>query len=221
MDNELFKNVDSYIASRVALEDEALQLAKASIIAANISDMSISAVQGKMLQVFAAACNANRILELGTFFGYSTIWLARALPSNGKLITLEYDAYYAECARKNIDVAQLSNIVDVRIGQASNILQSMIDTKEQPFDLIFIDADKRPYLDYFKLAIKLSRPGTFIICDNVIRNGTVLDETTTDEKVIGVQLLNDYLSSCHNVVATILQTIGAKEYDGMVIAVVK
>jgi len=221
MDNEIFKSVDEYIAFRVAKEDTALQKTSTSVREANVADISISPVQGKMLQVFAAACSAKRILELGTFFAYSTIWLARALPLNGKLISIEIDEHQTALAQKNIDNAQLSHLVELRTGKAIDILQEMINSDEPPFDLIFVDADKPPYLEYFKLAIKLSRPGTIIICDNVIRNGAVLDENATDEKVMGVQRLNNYLITCNDVVATILQTVGAKEYDGMVMAVVK
>nr|MBK9652494.1 O-methyltransferase [Bacteroidota bacterium] len=221
MDNEIFKSVDEYIAFRVAKEDTALQKTSTSVREANVADISISPVQGKMLQVFAAACSAKRILELGTFFAYSTIWLARALPLNGKLISIEIDEHQTALAQKNIDNAQLSHLVELRTGKAIDIFQEMINSDEPPFDLIFVDADKPPYLEYFKLAIKLSRPGTIIICDNVIRNGAVLDENATDEKVIGVQRLNNYLSTCNDIVATILQTVGAKEYDGMVMAVVK
>ena len=221
MNNEIFKSIDEYIALRVANEDTALQQTSTSISEANVADISISPVQGKMLQVFAAACSAKRILELGTFFAYSTIWLARALPLNGKLISIEIDEHQTALAQKNIDNAQLSHLVELRTGKAIDILQEMINSDEPPFDLIFVDADKPPYLEYFKLAIKLSRPGTIIICDNVIRNGAVLDENATDEKVMGVQRLNNYLITCNDVVATILQTVGAKEYDGMVMAVVK
>ena len=221
MENELFKCVDAYIALRVAKEDTALQQTSTSIREANVDDISISPVQGKMLQVFAASCIAKRILELGTFFAYSTIWLARALPSNGKLISIEIDQHQTSLAQKNIDNAQVNHLVELRTGMAIDILQQMVINNEPSFDLIFIDADKPPYLEYFKLALKLSRAGTIIICDNVIRNGSVLDEYNADEKVIGVQRLNNYLSSCHSVVATIWQTVGAKEYDGMVIAVVK
>ncbi|MBL0050113.1 MAG: class I SAM-dependent methyltransferase [Bacteroidetes bacterium] len=155
------------------------------------------------------------------FFAYSTIWLARALPLNGKLISIEIDEHQTALAQKNIENAQVNHLVELRTGMAIDILQEMINSDEPPFDLIFVDADKPPYLEYFKLAIKLSRPGTIIICDNVIRNGAVLDENATDEKVMGVQRLNNYLSTCNDVVATILQTVGAKEYDGMVMAVVK
>lgn len=221
MNNEIFKSIDEYIALRVANEDTALQQTSTSISEANVADISISPVQGKMLQVFAAACSAKRILELGTFFAYSTIWLARALPSNGKLISIEIDEHQTALAQKNIENAQVNHLVELRTGMAIDILKEMINSDEPPFDLIFIDADKPPYLEYFKLAIKLSRPGTIIICDNVIRNGAVLDENATDEKVMGVQRLNNYLITCNDVVATILQTVGAKEYDGMVMAVVK
>jgi predicted O-methyltransferase YrrM len=216
----VFEKVDHYIASFTANEDDALLYATAEIKKENLPDQSISPVQGKLLQVFAKSCNAKRILEIGTFGAYSTIWLAKILPADGKLITIEFDAKHAEVAERNIAHAALNNLVEIRTGKAQEILTAMIEHGEPAFDLIFIDADKPPYLEYFQMALKLSRPGSIIICDNVIRNGKVLDENTTDEKVIGVQRLNRYLQDCKEVTATILQTVGAKEYDGMVIAVV-
>ncbi len=166
------------------------------------------------------ACNAKKVLELGTLGGYSTIWLARALPKNGKVITIEVDKHHGEVAQKNIDNAGLSQKVNLKIGKALDILPQIIAENEEPFDMIFIDADKPPYTEYFDFALQLSRPGTLIICDNVIREGKVLDNNTTDEKVQGVQRLNKMLSENKKVTATILHSIGVKEYDGMAIAVV-
>lgn len=220
MESSVFEKVDHYIASLTANEDEALTHATAEIRRAGFPDQSISPVQGKMLQVFARSCNAKRMLEVGTFGAYSTIWLARTLPADGKLITIEFDAKHAEVAQRNIDHAQLNHVIEMKTGKAMEILNTMIEEGEPAFDFIFIDADKPPYLEYFRMALRLSRPGSVIICDNVIRNGKVLDENSTDEKVIGVQRLNCYLKDCKEVTATILQTVGAKEYDGMVIAVV-
>lgn len=220
MTASLFEKADGYIAALTAQEDEALLQTTARIRQANLPDQSISPVQGKMLQVFAKAVAAKRVLELGTFGAYSTIWLARALPADGKLITLEYDEHHARVARQNIEAAGLSDRIELRKGSALDRLREMIDGGEPAFDLIFIDADKPPYLDYFQLALKLSRRGSMIICDNVIRAGKVLEENTADEKVKGVQRLNRFLKDCTEVTATILQTVGAKEYDGMVLAVV-
>lgn len=168
----------------------------------------------------AAACQAKKILELGTLGGYSTIWLARALPAGGKLISLEYEERYAAVARRNIELAGLSDRVEIRTGKALDLLPQLIAQNEGPFDLFFIDADKPPYTEYVQYALKLARPGSIIICDNVIRQGGVLDTNSGDDKVKGVQRLNAFLSHCKNVSATILQTVGTKDHDGMAIAVV-
>ena len=169
----------------------------------------------------ALLCNAKKILELGTLGGYSTIWLARALPPNGKLITVEFDKHHAEVAQQNIHKAGLENKVDIRVGKAIDILPELIKNNEGPFDMIFIDADKPPYTEYFQYAVQLSRPGTLIICDNVIREGKVLDKNETDEMVKGAQRFNEMLGKNQHVTATIIQTVGLKEHDGMAIAVVK
>lgn len=220
MEHSIFEKADNYIGALLAPEDEALVQATALIEKEKLPNQSISSVQGKMLQVFAKACNAKRVLELGTFGAYSTIWLAKALPENGKLVTIEFDETYAKVAQQNIDNANLSHIIDMKIGKASDILNEMLKNNELPFDLIFIDADKPPYAEYFQMALKLSRKGSIIICDNVIRNGKVLDENSNDEKVKGVQRLNKFLKDCKEVTAIILQTVGTKEYDGMVLSVV-
>ncbi len=221
MDNTLFEQVDQYIGHLLAPEDKALIDTTASTEAAQIPLISISPVQGKLLQVFARACNAHRILELGTLGGYSTIWLARALPAGGKVITLELEPTHAAVAQKNIDNARLADKVEIRVGRAMEVLEQMIASGEAPFDLVFIDADKPPYKEYFQLALRLSRQGTIIICDNVVRNGSILETGHNDERVTGVQRLNEYLGQCREVTATILQMVGMKEYDGMAIAVVE
>ena len=220
MNTQLFADVDDYISTRLAPEDDALKQTLKSLEDNGIANISVSANQGKLLQVFAAACGAKRMLEVGTLVGYSTIWMARALPKDGKLITLEYDTLHATLARQNIAHAGLADKVELREGKAMDLLQEMVKNGEGPFDLIFIDADKPPYREYFELALQLARPGTIIIADNVIREGKVLDADTTDERVNGVQRLNDYLATCTRVTATILQTIGTKEHDGIVVAVV-
>ena len=220
MNTDIFAQVDAYISNLLATEDEALKNTLQSLDAEDLPQHSVSANQGKFLQVMMITCNAKRVLELGTLGGYSTIWLARALPEDGKIITVEVDQHHGDVAQKNIANAGLSNKVDLRFGKALEILPQLIAEKNEPFDMIFIDADKPPYTEYFELALQLSRPGTLIICDNVIRDGQVLENDTTDEKVQGVQRLNKMLSENKNVTATILQTVGVKEYDGMAIAVV-
>ena len=220
MNQKLFTQVDNYISNLLALEDQVLTDTIESLDIEGIPQQSVSANHGKFLQVMMIACNAKKVLELGTLGGYSTIWLARALPDLGKVITIEVDKHHGEVARKNIDSAGLSQKVDLRIGKALDILPEIIAENGEPFDMIFIDADKPPYTEYFEYALKLSRPGTLIICDNVIREGKVLDTNSTDEKVKGVQRLNKLLSQNTQVTATIIHTVGVKEYDGMAIAVV-
>jgi caffeoyl-CoA O-methyltransferase len=220
MHRELFDAVDDYIADLLAPEDNVLKDAHKSMKNSPLYGADISANQGKFLQVLAKMVNAKKILELGTFGGYSTIWLGRALPINGHLITIEFDAEYAQIAHQNIIKAGLDPIVDIKTGKAIDILPQLYAEELAPFDLIFIDADKPPYAEYFEWAIKLSRPGTVIVADNVIRGGKILNADGDDEKVRGVQRLNKMLAGNKQVTATILQTIGGKEHDGMVIAVV-
>lgn len=214
--HEIFGRTDTYISDLLAPEDEVLKGTIRSIDAAGIPQMSVSPNQGKLLQVLALMANAKRILELGTLGGYSTIWMARALPEDGQLISLEYDPAYAAVAQQNIRAAGLDKIVEIKIGKALDVLPTL----EGPFDLIFIDADKPPYTEYFEWALKLSRKGTIIVADNVIRESKVLDANTDDEKVAGVQRFNQALSRNTQVTATILQTIGVKDHDGIAIAVV-
>jgi len=220
MNKKLFESVDQYINNLLVPQDDALTATEASIIEARIPTISISANQGKFLQILARLVNAKKILEIGTLGGYSTIWLARALPANGQLITLELDVHHAAVAQKNIDSAGLTSIVEIRIGKALDTLPEIKEEGIAPFDMIFIDADKSPYTEYFEWALKLSRPGTLIIADNVIREGKVLDENSSDEMVMGVQRFNNMLAINTEVTATIIQTVGAKDHDGMAIAVV-
>ena len=217
INQSLFEAVDQYIGLLLAPSDDALLTTEQSIIETGIPQISVSPNQGKFLQVMAQLCRAEKILELGTLGGYSTIWMARALPENGRLISLEVDPLHASVARKNIERAGLSSKVEVRVGKAIEILPEL----QGPFDMIFIDADKPPYAEYFQWALRLSRPGTLIITDNVVREGRVLNPSDTDERVQGVRRFNQLLSETKEVSATIMQTVGAKEYDGMAIAVVK
>jgi predicted O-methyltransferase YrrM len=220
MNADLFKKVDDYISGLLAPEDAVLTETIESLDRENIPQISVTANQGKFLQILLMLGNAKTVLELGTLGGYSTIWLARALPEDGKVISLEIDENHARVARQNIEKAELTHKVEVRVGKALDLLPPMADNGEGPFDMIFIDADKPPYAEYFQLALTLSRPGTLIICDNVIRDGKVLDAQHPDERVQGVRRLNQLLAETPQVTATILQTVGPKDYDGMAIAVV-
>jgi len=220
MNNDIFSSVDDYIAGLLNPADEALTKTEASIENENIPPISVSPNQGKFLHVLAKLCQAKKILEIGTLGGYSTIWMARALPKDGRLITLELDQHHATVAARNINNAGLGNIVDIRVGKALDLLPAIEAEKAGPFDMIFIDADKPPYTEYFQWALKLSRPGTLIVADNVIRDGKVLDPENTEPMVKGAQRFNQALSANTAVTATIIQTVGAKEHDGMALAVV-
>jgi caffeoyl-CoA O-methyltransferase len=220
MSKKLFKSVDKYIGGLLGEEDGALKSARKSVKNTTMPGANVSANQGKFLQVLARSNNSKKILELGTLGGYSTIWLGRALPHDGRLVTLELEQANADIARENITKAGLDPIVDIRVGKALELLPAIEAEGIGPFDMIFIDADKPPYVEYVEWAIKLSRPGTLIVADNVIRDGKVLSNNSGDEKVKGVQRLNKMLSENKQVTATIIQTIGSKEHDGMAIAVV-
>lgn len=216
----IFSQVDDYINALIAPEDKALTDTIASLDAEGIPQISVSANQGKLLQVLMAACGAKTVLELGTLGGYSTIWIARALPVGGKVVTIELDAHHASVAKRNMTNAGVIDKIEVRIGKGLDILPELIKEQHPPFDFIFIDADKPPYTEYFEYALQLAHKGTVIVCDNVIREGKVLDPTATDERVTGVQRFNNMLSQNTRVTATILQTVGAKDHDGMAVAVV-
>jgi predicted O-methyltransferase YrrM len=220
MNATIFEQVDTYIKNLVAPEDSALKHAIESIQQEGMPQISVSAVQGRFLQFLVQLSKSRRILELGTLGGYSTIWMARALPENGKIISVEIDPHHAKVAQQNINAAGVSSKVEIRIGTAMGILDEMIRSKTEPFDLIFIDADKPPYPEYFQRALQLSRSGTVIICDNVIREGKVLDPHSGDENVKGVQRLNEMLSQQKGITATIVQTVGSKEHDGMALVLV-
>lgn len=216
----IFRDVELYISNLLAQEDDVLKQVLKNNTAAGLEPIHISPIQGKLLQILAKSCRAKTILEIGTHGGYSTIWLARALPESGKVMTIEIDSDNAALAKKNFKLSGVDEMIEVRIGKALDVLQELQNDDLPPFDMIFIDADKPPYAEYFDIAIRLSRPGGIIVADNVIREGKVLDENSSDEKVQGVQRLNKMLSKSTAVAATILSTFGLKEYDGMVVAVV-
>ena len=221
MNQQLFESVDQYISQLFHDEDDCLKTTEESIIQSGIPQISVSPNQGKFLHILAKLCNAKKILEMGTLGGYSTIWMARALPENGKLVTVEIDKKHADVAQQNFYRCGLAEKIEIRLGKAIDILPQLKAEGAGPFDMIFIDADKPPYTEYFKWALQLSRPGTLIIADNVIREGKVLLGEDPDEMVSGVKRFNKFLSQCTDVTATIFQTVGAKEHDGMAIAIVK
>jgi predicted O-methyltransferase YrrM len=220
MTPEQWTAVDHYFANLLVPPDPALEAALQASAAAGLPPIQVAPNQGKLLQLLAQARGARRILELGTLGGYSTIWLARALPAGGCLITLEMDPKCAEVARANIARAGLAAVVEVRLGRALDILPQLVAEGRGPFDLIFIDADKSRNPDYFPWALKLSRRGTLIIADNVVRKGAVTNATSNDPNVQGVRRFNELLAADPRVSATAIQTVGSKGYDGFVLALV-
>ena len=220
MNQTAVEQTDQYIARLLAPADPVLEATEQSILDAGIPQMSVSANQGKFLQLLARLCRAERILELGTLGAYSTIWMARALPESGRLVSIELNPDYAEVARQNIARAGLGDKVDIRVGKGLEVLPQLEAEGAGPFDMVFIDADKPPYCEYFRLALRMARPGALIVADNVIRNGQVLDPDSPDERVQGVQRFNEMLAAEPRVTATILQMVGSKEWDGMALAVV-
>lgn len=217
---QLWTSVDQYLASLFLPADAVLDAAVKASDAAGLQPIAVTPIHGKFLHLLARIHNARKILEIGTLGGYSTIWLGRALPAEGRLITLEADPKHAEIARANIARANLSSAVEVRLGRAQETLPKLIDEGVGPFDMIFIDADKTGYPDYFGWSLKLSRRGTLIVADNVIRKGAVADQSSTDANVQGVRRFNALVAADKRISATALQTVGAKGYDGFTIALV-
>jgi predicted O-methyltransferase YrrM len=220
MTEELWTAVDRYLGDLLAPADSALEAALAASAAAGLPAINVSPVQGKLLHLLARAIGARNVLEIGTLGGYSTIWLARALPEGGRLISLEADARHAEVARANIARAGLQGIVEVRLGMALDTLPGLATERREPFDFVFIDADKPNNPAYFDWALKLSRPGSIIIVDNVVREGDVIDADSDSSTVQGVRHVLERLAAEPRVSATAIQTVGAKGYDGFAIALV-
>ncbi len=213
-------HIDRYLASQLAVHDEALDAALAESSAAGLPEIQVSPTHGKLLHLLARAANAKRILEIGTLGGYSAIWMARALPPEGRLVTLEFDPKHAEVARRNLARAGVADRVEIRIGAALETLPRLAEEKAGPFDLVFIDADKQHNPDYFAWALRLARPGTFIVVDNVVREGSVLDATSEDASVRGTRRVLDAMAREPRVTATAIQTVGLKGHDGFAIALV-
>ena len=220
MTYEQWTSVDQYISRLFDLDDAILQQALVDSEAAGLPSIAVSPPQGMLLMLLGRAVAARNILEIGTLGGYSAIWLARGLAENGRLITLEYSPLHAEVARANIDRAGLTDRVEVRVGPAQSTLPQLAAENPEPFDLIFIDADKPGYVEYLQWSLRLSRPGTLIIADNVVRDGRVIDPADQEANVEGVRQFNQVLAAEPRVSATIIQTVGGKGYDGLAIAIV-
>lgn len=221
MNQEQWTAVDRYTTEMLVPADAALDAAVEASNAAGLPQIAVAPNQGKLLHLLARARGARRILEIGTLGGYSTIWLARALPPGGRLITLEIDAKHAEVARANIARAGLAPVVDIRLDPALETLPRLRAERAGPFDMTFIDADKPNIPAYFEWALKLSAPGALIVIDNVIRDGAVIDATSTDASVKGVRRLNELLKAESRVSATTIQTVGSRGYDGFTLALVE
>mgnify|MGYP003657692993 CR=1 FL=1 len=216
---DTWSTVDRYFNDRLTGADEALDAALARSRDAGLPDIAVAPNQGKLLMLFARMCGARRILEIGTLGGYSTIWLARGLADGGNVVTLEHEPKHAEVARTNIDAAGLGERVEIRVGPALEALKELVG-EDQRFDLVFFDADKAGLPGYFGEVLKMSRPGTTLVFDNVVRRGRVIEPGTGDPSVDGVRALTEMLGKEPRVAATALQTVGDKGYDGFMLAVV-
>jgi predicted O-methyltransferase YrrM len=220
MSQKLWTKVSDYFAGMIG-EDEALKAALKDCKKAKLPPIGVAANEGKLLMLVAQMIGARKILEVGTLGGYSTIWLARGLGEGGGLITLEYEKKHAEVARKNIARAGLGGVVEIRVGDAKEAMPQLVNEHAGPFDVIFLDADKEGYPAYFEWSLKLSRKGTVIIADNVVRDGGVINAKSKDASIQGVRKFNKMVAAEKRVMATAIQTVGTKGYDGFALAVVR
>ncbi|HWM32552.1 MAG TPA: O-methyltransferase [Methyloceanibacter sp.] len=209
--------VDEYLTDRLVEDDPALAAALKDSAKAGLPPINVSPNQGKFLMLLAQAIGARRILEIGTLGGYSAIWLARALPADGRLLSLEADPAYAELARANLARAGLAEKVEVRVGRAQNTLPKLIAEGAAPFDLIFIDADKPSTPDYYQWSVELARRGSLIVVDNVVREGRVIDAKSDSPHIQGLRRFFDLAATDSRVSGTAIQTVGAKGHDGLAI----
>lgn len=218
MSQETWNAVESYFTELLVRPEAAINAAATESEKAGLPAIAVTPSLGKLLMLLAQMIGARNILEIGTLGGYSTIWLARALPSDGKIVTLEASEKHAQVARKNFELAGVSNVIELRMGRAVDSLAQLAAERRGPFDLIFIDADKEHNTEYFQWGLKLSRPGSLIIVDNVVRDGKVVDASSSDSSVQGVRRCNEAMAGEKRVVVTALQTVGSKGYDGFAIA---
>lgn len=220
MSQKTWSAVDDYVVENLLPADTVLEAALRSNRDRGLPAIDVSPAQGKLLYLLARMNKAKRILEIGTLGGYSSIWLARALPEDGRLVTLELDPHHADVARINFRMAGLADRIDLRVGPALQSLEDLGKEGVLPFDLVFIDADKPNNPNYLRWAMKLSKPGTVIMCDNVIRDGAVLDTGGQDPNVEGARAAFSFMAKEAGLEATAIQTVGAKGYDGFAVAIV-
>jgi predicted O-methyltransferase YrrM len=217
-DQSTWEAVDAYFTGRLSPDDDALEAALRDSTAAGMPEIAVSAPHGKLLHLLAQIRGARTILEIGTLGGYSTIWLARALPSDGRLVSLEYSARHADVAVRNIARAGLDGLVEVRVGPALESLPKLADENPPPFDLVFIDADKANNEHYLEWALRLTRAGSLIVIDNVVRGGRVVDPESTTPDVLGTRAALDLIARSPRLSGTAIQTVGGKGYDGFALA---
>jgi predicted O-methyltransferase YrrM len=216
----LWDRVDAYLTGTFVPHEEAFAAALADSEKAGLPTIQVSPPQGRLLELLARALRARQILEIGTLGGYSTLWLARGLAPGGRIVTLEVDPKHADVARRSFERAGRSGAIELRLGAALETLPRMVEERAGPFDLVFVDADKPSLPDYFSWSLKLSRPGTLIVIDNVVREGDVVDATSADASVQGVRRMNERIAAEPRVTATTLQTVGGKGYDGLAFVLV-
>ena len=220
MTRDQWSAVDDYYEGLLGLQDPHLQAALDASAAAGLPAINVSPLQGRFLELLARTSGARAVLEIGTLGGYSTISLARALPADGRLVTLELSAHHAEVARGNLDRAGVGDLVDIRVGPATESLAALRAEGARPFDFVFIDADKPGYADYLAAVLPLSRHGTVIVADNVVRGGAVVDADSADPNVQGIRHFNTVVQQHPQLSATAVQTVGVKGHDGFLLAVV-
>jgi predicted O-methyltransferase YrrM len=221
MSERQWREVDRYIEQQLLGDDPVLEQVLRASADAGLPSIALSPAQGKLLHLLASTRQARSILEVGTLGGYSTIWLARALPADGRLVTLELSPRYAEVAAANAELAGLAGLIKIEVGPALESLRALVAEDAGPFDLVFIDADKRSTPDYFELALELSRPGTVIVADNVVRDGALADAGSHDPGAQGMRRFHELLAADSRVTATTIQTVGSKGYDGFTLALVE
>jgi predicted O-methyltransferase YrrM len=217
-DKERWETVDDYIARLFVGEDPGLDGALAASREAGLPPINVAPNQGKLLHLLVRALGARSVLEVGTLAGYSTIWLARALPKEGRVVTLELEPRHAEVARRNFERAGLDDMISLRLGRALDSLAELVEEGAGPFDFVFIDADKQSNADYFEWALRLTKPGSVIVVDNVVRDGAVVDTDNDDPAILGTRRLNERMAAEPRVSVTEVQTVGVKGHDGFALA---
>ena len=220
-DEKLWAMVDRFAAERLAPADPVMEAVLERNRRNHLPAIDVSPLQGGFLNLIVRMCRASKVLEIGTLGGYSTIWMARALPEDGKVVTLELEAHHADVAQQNFAACNLTDRIDLRVGPALSSLRQLESEKAGPFDLVFVDADKPNNKHYLDWAMRLAGPGTVIICDNVVRGGAVLEADSRDENVQGARDVFSFFGMHEALDATLLQTVGDKGYDGFAIAVVR